>query len=94
MAEAQFYIVYIERREEVSFESVKKKMDNALDWYRIGEEWWFVYTTSDADKWHQRLSPIVKDSGSLFICRLDSNDRQGWMTKDFWNWLRRKKDDS
>jgi hypothetical protein len=90
MATAEFYIVFIKRKPDVSYDAVKEKMDKALDWYRIDETFWVLYTTTDAEKWYGRLSEFVKDSGSIFICKLDVTNRQGWMSRDFWNWIRRE----
>ena len=91
MASAEFYVVYIKRKSDVSYDAVKEKMDQSVDWYRIDETLWVLYTTSDAEKWYGRLSPLVKDSGNVFICKLDITTRQGWMNKDFWSWIRREK---
>ena len=94
MATAQFYVIYINRLSSVTYDQVKEQMNRALDWYRLEESTWIVYTTSDAENWYARLSPLVKDSGRLFICKLDVSSRQGWMNKDFWSWLRREKPDA
>ncbi len=91
MATAKHYMVYIERKSDVTYRQVKEKIDLSVDWYRLRGNFWILYTTSDEDKWYNRLSPFVKDSGSLFICKLDVEARQGWMTEDFWSWLRREK---
>ncbi len=91
MATAELYVVYIKRKPDVSYDAVKKVMDQSYDWYRINESLWVLYTTSDAEKWYERLSPLVKDAGRLFICKLDNTSRQGWMDKDFWSWIRREK---
>ncbi len=94
MAKATFYIVYIDRKKDVTYDQVKKKMDLSVDWYRIRENLWVLYTTSDEEKWYERLSPFVKKDGNLFICKLDVNRRQGWMDNGFWKWLRREKEDA
>jgi len=92
MASANYYVAYIKRRADVTFDDVKKKMDLAYDWFRIGETLWVLYSTSDTEKLYQRLAPLVKDSGSLFICKLDETERIGWMDKEFWKWMDRGKD--
>jgi hypothetical protein len=92
MPVANFYVVYIHRLESVSYDSIKEKMDLSRSWYRITERTWILYTTSDAEKWYARLSPFVKDDGSLFICKLDMSDSQGWMNNNFWEWIRKHKD--
>ena len=91
MASAKFYMVYIRRRSNVTFEEVEKKMDLAVDWYRIGDSLWILYSTSDVEKLYQRLAPLVKKSGYVFICKLDETQRQGWMDEEFWEWIRSAK---
>jgi len=92
MATSKFYIIYVERNSDVSYKQLEEKMDLANDWYRIRENLWVVYSTSDPDKWYRRLSPLVKKEGNLFICQLQETRRQGWMNKKFWSWLRREDD--
>lgn len=88
---AHFFMIYIERKSDVTYDGVKKKMDHALDWYRIKEDIWIVYSTSDPEKWYERLGPLVKESGNLFVCQLDVSNRQGWMPKEFWKWLKKSR---
>ncbi len=91
MATANFYMIHIVRKKDMTYEQVKEKMDLSNDWYRFRPDLWIVYTTSDEEKWFSRLSPLVKKTGNLFICKLDINSRQGWMDEDFWSWMRREK---
>lgn len=91
MATAQFYMIYIKRNKDNTYEQVKEKMDLANDWYRVKEDLWIVYSTSDSEKWYSRLSPLTKEDGRVFICQLETSARQGWMDKTFWKWLRREK---
>jgi hypothetical protein len=88
MADSAFYVVYIERLESVSYDALKEKMNLCRSWYRLNEKMWIVYSKSDVDKLYRRFTSLVKDDGSLFICKLDIETRQGWMNKRFWSWLR------
>jgi hypothetical protein len=88
MARGEFYTIYIERDPEVAYDDIKKVMDLGRDWYRLTSRYWIVYTTSDVNKWYSRLKKFVSRSGTLFICRLDVSERQGWMSGAFWEWLR------
>ena len=87
---AAFYIVHIDRAAHVSLDQLKEKMDLSTDWYRVNSRLWLLHTTSSAEKWHRRLKPLIDDDGKLFICKLDVTDRQGWMSNDFWDWIRRR----
>jgi hypothetical protein len=94
MTSAKFYMIYIDRNKDTTYEQIQKKIDLAVDWYRISEELWIVYTTSNEEKWYSRLKPFVKSRGHTFVCKLDVSHRQGWMTKGFWKWLRREEDET
>jgi len=85
---AGFYMVYLDRNLDVTIDDVKKTFDLALEWYRINSELWIIYSTGDAEKWYSRLKKYIKDGGHIFVCKLNIADRQGWMSKEFWNWLR------
>ena len=94
MATAQFYTIYIDRKKDTTYKQIEEKMDLSVDWYRINEKLWIVYTTSDEEKWYSRLESFVKSDGHVFICKLDLSHRQGWMKKGFWKWIRREEDET
>ena len=85
---AGFYIIHLDRDPNVSIDDVKKTFDLALEWYRVNSRLWLIYTSSDAEKWYRRLKKYIEESGHVFVCKLDVSERQGWMSKDFWKWLR------
>ena len=87
---AEYLHIYISPKEDVTREQVEKKLNLAIDWYRYARGVYVVYTTSSVDKWKERLIELVKPKGRLLILRLDIGKRQGWMNKDFWEWLKKR----
>ncbi|MDF3980453.1 hypothetical protein P3W23_00365 [Luteibacter sp. PPL554] len=88
----QFYAVYIKPSPDASADTIKEAMNKSLDWYRVSENFWIVYTARNAEVLYKRLKPSVKDPGRVFISRLDLTDRQGWMAKGFWTWLKKERE--
>ncbi len=86
---ANFYYVYVEKQDGVEEEKLEEAINKALDWYRINKSTYIFYSSSNAERLYARLSPLVKPDGSVFICKLDINERQGWMSKSFWAWLKK-----
>ncbi len=84
---ASFLHIYIIPKTGVTREQIQEKLNKAVDWFRYYSNVYIVYTTSDVDTWMKRLKELVEPDGSLFICKLDPKTRNGWMTKEFWNWL-------
>jgi hypothetical protein len=87
---ASLYHIYIEPRADVTLDQIKEKLNLAVDWYKYSKNCWVVETTSDAAKWQLRLKPLVEPDGSLLILKLDLAERQGWMSRKFWDWINDK----
>ena len=87
-----FYCVYIKPKEGISFANVQSKIDKALDWFKISNEYWIVYSSSSIDKWMLRLQKLVEPNGSLFVCKLDTAMKNGWMTTEFWDWMNKDRE--
>ncbi|MBU6450043.1 MAG: hypothetical protein KGQ26_10525 [Rhodospirillales bacterium] len=86
---ATFFIVYLNQKQGVTDETVEGKMNKALDWYRVDPKTWVLYSTANAEKLYARLEPLAKEGGNVFICELNITNRQGWMPKSFWEWLKK-----
>ena len=84
------YQIYIAPSPGIERKDIEEKMDLAIDHFRCSSRCWIVYTASNARRWYIRLKPLVESGGQLFICKLDISDRQGWMSKRFWDWLQDK----
>ena len=89
---AAFLHIFIKPNLGVTDEMVKAKMNLAVDWYKYAGNCWVVKTTSDVAKWQIRLKPLVEPTGSLLILTIDPMQRQGWIAKGFWDWLKKNID--
>lgn len=87
----KFINIFINPKAGITHEDFEKKMNLAIDWYRYHEKAYIVYTSSNVDKWQERLLEFVKDEGILFICELNIEKRSGFMTTDFWDWLKKER---
>ena len=90
----KFINIFINPKKGVTKENIEKKMNLAIDWYRYHDNGYIVFTTSDVNKWQERLLEFVKDDGSLFICELNTSNRSGFMTTAFWDWLKKDRNTS
>lgn len=88
----RFLHVYLRSRLGVKKSQIEKIMDKAFDWIRYDENCWILYTITPVRYWQARLRHFAEGGGNLFICRLDVSERNGWMSKDFWSWIRREEE--
>ncbi|MCQ2102481.1 MAG: hypothetical protein MJY98_04580 [Fibrobacter sp.] len=86
----KFFSIFINPKKGCSVSQVEDEMNKALDWFRLNESFWVVYSSSDIDRWMGRLKKLVDPDGSLFICELNIENRNGWMTENFWTWIKEK----
>lgn len=86
----QFLHVSLNLNSQVNEDLLKKKFNLAIDWAHYMPCCWIVETTSSAQKWHERLKPLLGPRDTMFICRIDLQERQGWMPKWVWEWIREK----
>ncbi len=88
---SKFLHIYINPKKGITRETVEQKIGLAVDWYRYDENLYVVYTTSDVNKWQERLVNLVQDGGRMFICELNISNRNGWLNRDFWTWLKKER---
>ena len=86
---ANFYHIFLDPTQGFTNEQIKEKMNLAIDWFKYDSKNWIVYTTSDAKTWYGRLEPFIKAGGHCFICKLNTNDYWGFMSKDLWAWVQK-----
>lgn len=84
---SDFYHIYLVPNTWVSQQEVEKVMSLAKDWFKYAPNTWIVYSSANVDQWFGRLEILIKPYGRVFICRLDVSQNNGWMNKEFWDWL-------
>lgn len=87
---AKYYHIYILPKVGKQQSDIEKEINQSLDWIRYGEYNYVVYSTLNANSLTARLKPLVEPDGRLFVCKLDINNRNGWMAKSFWEWLKKQ----
>lgn len=86
---AEFYHIYVRPNLWVPESEVERIMSLAIDWYRYAPNVYIVYSTASVDQWYGRLETVVKPLGNIFVCPLDVSKTNGWMSKEFWDWMNR-----
>jgi hypothetical protein len=87
---ADLYHFYIIRKQGAKREDVEAILNQADDWLRYYDNSYIVQTTIPLATWKERLEPVFKPAGHLFMCKFDKANYQGWMPKKFWDWYETK----
>lgn len=77
------------------YEAIKTTAGDG-NWQHPMESFWVIalsdYGYRDANNLYEEFRKYVDENDSLFVVRIDQSDRQGWMPKSFWNWIKEKKE--
>lgn len=59
-------------------------------WHHPLESTWAVKPSlyNNSQDIYNVLRPIIDDTDDIFIVDITNQDRQGWMPKTFWEWLK------
>jgi len=79
------------KNDPVDLEKLKQRFNLGVDWIHYMPNCWIVKTTSSAQKWYDRLKPYIGNN-NIFICKIDLSERQGWLPKWVWEWIKKHKD--
>jgi len=85
----QFLHISFDFKGTVDKERLEEKFNLAVDWVHYLPACWIVYTTSSAQKWYERLKPLLGPEDLMFVCKVDLTQRQGWLPKWAWEWVQK-----
>ncbi|HEY4323465.1 MAG TPA: hypothetical protein VGN20_05750 [Mucilaginibacter sp.] len=62
-----------------------------VDSRKILETTWLVSTTDTAADFFNKIEPYLdKDNDRIFISEIKPDERQGWLSRTIWDWVREK----
>ena len=74
---------------EPRFEIWEDVFDKATDWLRYAPNCWILCTGQSPKKWLNHIKPHLKEGERVFVCELNISNRQGWLSKSTWEWIRK-----
>ena len=86
---ARLYMVSAVPKRASLVARIERALNREQDWFRYQDGLWIVASVDSAEDISEDLEPYVKPGGHIFVCRLDPSDFNGYMSTEFWDWLRR-----
>ena len=85
-----FLVTYDLKRPGQNYSDLYDAIKSEGDWQHPLESIWAVKTgiSVSAGTLYKRLRPLIDENDSLFIVEITDQDRQGWLAKSFWTWLK------
>lgn len=58
-------------------------------WWHYIESTWIIKTDKDANTINTSLRPFIDESSDfLLVVKIENSERQGWLPKKAWDWLK------
>ena len=71
------------------YASIKQISPN---WQHPLESTWLLYTDLTANEIYNRIHMHLDANDRIFIIRVREEDKQGWLSKSFWDWINTQRD--
>lgn len=68
---------------------IQEVLNKARDWVRYAPNCYILYTTADVQTWYGRLRDVIHERDHILVVELNIENRQGWLPKSIWDWIRR-----
>src|ERR1700737_2397368 len=72
---------------EPEIDKIVTVFNHAQDWLRYAPNCWILYTSTNPDTRVDRIREKLDKNDNLFICELNIDNHQGWLTQNLWNWI-------
>ena len=86
-----YLISYDLKTKNKDYSGLYEVIRNCGEWIHPLESLWIVDTRARnlrAEQITDLLRTNMTQDDTLFVCQVDSSDRNGWMVKSAWAWLR------
>lgn len=84
-------ITYDLKKPGQNYNELYEAIKNSGEWQHPLESTWVVKVGSwvSANDVFNQLRPYIDDGDFLLIVDITDQDRQGWMVKSFWEWIKK-----
>ena len=91
MSERYFHVGFNFEGRDPPAKKIQEAFDKALDWVKYAPNCYILYTMKDEDIWYRRLREIVHEDDTIFVVELKIENRNGWLPKSVWAWLKKER---
>jgi hypothetical protein len=83
-----FLHISINSENPFTFTRITAILNNASNWIRYMPNNFIIRTRHDPNYWYNKIKPFLKENEYIFITKMDINERQGWLPKNVWDWIK------
>ena len=87
-----YVISYDLKRPGQDYDTLYEAIKGLGEWQHPLESTWLVYSSMSADEISStlRAEGRMDENDLLFVCQLEPKNRQGWLARTVWDWIKSK----
>lgn len=85
-----FLVTYDLNKPGQNYSELYEQLKNLGESQHPLESTWFVKIQGEvtADDVYRKLRDFIDEKDTVFVVDITERDRQGWLAKSFWNWIK------
>jgi hypothetical protein len=64
-------------------------LKTAPSWWHYIESTWLIATDEPPELWFSKIKNAIGKDDNLFIVEIKGSQRQGWLSQDAWDWIKK-----
>lgn len=85
-----YLITYDLKTPKRNYEGLYEAIKRASSWWHYLESTWIVKTSESVSDFSRRLNEQLGENDRLLVVNITNADRNGWLPKKAWEWIREK----
>jgi hypothetical protein len=83
-----YLITYDLNKEGKDYNSLFDKIKSLGQWFHPLDSVWFLKSSDNVNNIAEQLRTTMDVNDHIFVVNISNQDRQGWLPKTAWEWLR------
>ena len=84
-----YVVSYDLRKPGQDYKGLFDELEASSSWWHYLESTWLIETPADANQLYNRLAKHLDQGDSILVIQAGI-DRQGWLPKKAWEWIKRE----
>ncbi len=84
-----YLITYDLNRPGAKYDDLYERIKSYGTWCHLADSTWIVISSSSANSVYEHLKPALDEGDHIFVVDITSRARQGWLSKEKWDWIRK-----
>lgn len=69
------------------YQDLYNTIKQANSWAHPMDSLWFIQTQESVNDWSDKIRRKIDENDHIFLVDITGKPRQGWMSKEMWDWL-------